>query len=306
MSSPEAVDKQRFQLSGLQQVILAILCLAGGVVPLAARWIPSEAVRIAYGLLVAAVLLALTLVLRRTPSFRPFWELAFAFFTFAVVQVLNNSLPGFVGGQILRDPPNAGDPLASTVSGTMVIQLLETLIAIIPVVVLTLVSGRDLGSIYLRWGKRRGWLVVAIAFFVVFYLFIATLPLRPDSPAHRLLPTSSALTLDRLLALTPALLVLALSNSFEEEILFRGLFLQKYNVFFGFGVANVLQAAIFGIAHAQIAYTPSAFFFIAVVVFPLGLLAGYLMGATNAVLVPGIIHGRLDLAIYLTFLSYAT
>ena len=90
----------------------------------------------------------------------------------------------------------------------------------------------------------------------------ATVALRPDSAAQRLLPTSGAVTLDRFLALTPALLLVAFSNGFQEEFLFRGLFLQKYNTFFDARVSNVLQAAIFSFAHAGVTYTPSALFFI--------------------------------------------
>ncbi|MGN6813008.1 MAG: lysostaphin resistance A-like protein, partial [Thermomicrobiales bacterium] len=112
------------------------------------------------------------------------------------------------------------------------------------------------------------------------------------------------LSLAHLLALTPALLVVAFTNGFEEEVLFRGLFLEKYQALFGFGVANMLQAAAFAIAHVGISYTPAALFFIVVLVFPLGLAAGYLMRATNGITVPVIFHAALDLAIYLAFLSY--
>jgi membrane protease YdiL (CAAX protease family) len=298
---------RRQPLATGEKWLLAILCLCAGIVPLAARWISEDAAtRLASGLLVAVVYLVFTLFARREPSLRPFWELSFAFFIFALVQVLNNSIPGYIGTDILHAPPNAGDPLASTVSATVVVQLLEALVAIVPVVGFTRLVGRDLGSIYARPGKRGGWLVFAVVFFVAVYLFIATLPLRPDSPVHRLFPMNGALTLDRLLALTPALLVMAISNGFEEEFLFRGLFLQKYHAFFGIAMSNVLQAVIFSVAHAGVTYTPSALLFIVAVVFPLGLAAGYLMRATNGVLTPAIFHAGLDLAIYLTFLTYVT
>jgi uncharacterized protein len=282
----------------------ALLCLGAGVAPLAARWIAGDSVRIVYGVFLTALYLAVALIARRTPALRPFWELSFAFSIFALVQVLNNILPGYVGRHILHTPPRAGNPLASTVSGTVVIQLLETAIAILPVIGFTLLSGRDLGTIYARVGRRGGWFSFALVFFVGFYVYLATLTLRPDSPARRLLPTNGPLSLAHLLALTPALLVVVIANGFEEEVLFRGLFLRKYNTLFGFGVANVLQAAVFAIAHVGISYTPAALFFIVVVVFPLGLVAGYLMRATNGITVPAIFHAALDLAIYLAFLSY--
>ena len=300
-------EPQRSHPDVLKASGLAMLCLCAGVAPLAARSIPDDVARIAYGVLVAAACLACSRFARATPSLRHLREVSFAFFVFALVQVLNNSIPGYVGTSILHDPPRPGNPLASTVSGTVVVQLVGTLIAIVPVLALTRLSGRDLGSIYVRRGIVGRWFVFAIAFFVVFYLFTATIPLRPDSFAQRLLPTNGVVTLDRFLALTPALLVVSISNGFfEEEFLFRGLFLQKYESLFGARVANVLQAAVFSFAHAGVSYTPSALLFIIVVVLPLGLFAGYLMRATNSVITPGIFHAGVDLAIYLAFLSYAS
>lgn len=290
-----------------EQWLLAVLCLGAGVAPLAARWISADVgPRVAYGLLVAAAYLAFLLLARTTPRLHAHQGLALAFFVLALVQVLNNALPPFVGTTLLHAPPTAGNPMASTVGATVAIQLLETAIAIIPVVAFTLASGNDLRSIYARPGKLGGWFVVAIIFCVAVYFFLATLPLRPDSPAHRLLPANGALTPAHFLALTPALLVLALSNGFEEEFLFRGLFLQKYITTFGFGAANMLQAIIFSVAHAGITYTPSAILFIVALIFPLGLFFGYLMRATNGILTPGLFHAGVDLAIYITFLSYVT
>ena len=284
-----------------QRLGLAVVCLCLGIFPFA-RWIPGDSVRIAY----VAVLLAFALFARSHPFARKYWELAFAFAIFGLVAVLDGFVNGYVGTSLLHDPPNGGNPLASTVSGTVVIQLLDAASAIVPVVVLTRISGQDLGSISVRKGVLGRWFVFACVFFVLFYVFLATLPLRPDSPAHRLLPENSALTLGRFLALSPALLLVSLSNGFEEELLFRGLFLQKYERFFGAPVANTLQAMVFTSAHVGVAYTPNFLLFAVLLIFPLGLVAGYLMRATNSVITPGIFHGALDMGIYLAFLSYAS
>ena len=284
-----------------RRLILAAVCLGLGIIPFA-RWIPGDQVRIVY----VVVLLGLALFARAQASLRKYWELAFAFAIFGLVAVLQSFINGYVGTSLLHDPPNGGDPLASTVSGTVVIQLLDSVVAIALVAVLALVSRRGLGSIYVRKGVLGWWFVAALAFFVVFYVFLATLPLRPDSPAQRLLPENSALTLSRFLVLTPALLVVSLSNGFEEEILFRGLFLQKYDLFFGARLANILQALVFAAAHVGITYTPNFLLFAILLIFPLGLFGGYVMRRTNSVVVPGIFHGALDMGIYLAFLSYAT
>jgi membrane protease YdiL (CAAX protease family) len=218
---------------------------------------------------------------------------------------LLNTLVGLVGISILHDPPNAGDPLASTITGTVVVQLLESLVAIAPVMLSTLVTGRGLGSIYATRGKLGRWLLLAVVFFVLFYLFLLTLPLRPDSLASRLFPTNGPLTIGRFLSLTPALLVVSLSNGFEEEFLIRGLFLQKFQTFFGVGTSNVLQAIVFAIAHVGVSYTP-VLLFVLVIALLLGLFAGYLVRSTNSLLTPGIVHGALDMGIYVAFLTYAT
>ena len=285
-----------------RRLLLAVVCLCLGIVPFA-RWIPGgDQVRIVY----VAVLLACALCTRAQPSLRKYWELAFAFAIFGLVAVLDSFVNGYLGTAVLHDPPNEGDPLASTVRGTVVIQLLDALSAIVPVLVLTRISGRDLGFIYVRKGVLGRWFVFAVVFFVVFYIFLATLPLRPDSPAHSLLPESGALTVGRFLALSPALLLVSLSNGFEEEILFRGLFLQKYDVFFGARSANVLQALVFSAAHVGVTYTPNFLLFVVLLIFPLGLIGGYLMRRTNSVITPSIFHGALDMGIYLAFLSYAS
>ena len=288
------------QLDTPKKATLAIVCLCAGVAPLAARWIAHDTARIAYGLLLAAAYLAGTLFARDRPALCRFWRLSSAFFVLAVVQVLNNTIPSYVGTGILHDPPNSGNPLASTVSGTISIQLIETGIAIATIVAVTKLSGQDLDSIYGRVGKLSRWFVFSVAAFLVIYALTIVGPGR----SSRLLPTNSTLTLDYILALTPALLVLLISNGFQEELLFRGLFLRQYNTFFGLHEATLLQAVIFAIAHVGVTYTPSAVLFAFAVALPLGLITGYLMRATDGVVAPAIFHAGANIPIYLAFLSY--
>lgn len=48
----------------------------------------------------------------------------------------------------------------------------------------------------------------------------------------------------------PAIIVYAVFNTaFSEELLFRGFLLKRFNNKFGFGVANMLQAFLFGLLH---------------------------------------------------------
>jgi membrane protease YdiL (CAAX protease family) len=286
-----------------ERVGLALSCLGAAVAPLAARWIPDLATRISCGVLIAGGLLVLNLASAKVRTLRQVSPLSWALFNFALVQVLNNSIPRYVATFVLGESPTSGNPLASSVSGSVVIQLLETAIASLPILLLARFCGVDLASLYLRTHTTGRWLIFAIAAFLALYVFILTIPLRPGSPIQQVLPIASNLTIPRLLALTPALLVMALSNGFQEELLFRGLFLQRYTLFFGAGVANVLQATVFAVAHVEVTYTPMLLLFLVAAVFPLGLLAGYLMRASNGIWVPAIVHGALDMAIYLGFLA---
>jgi membrane protease YdiL (CAAX protease family) len=270
-------------LGVVKKSALAVLCLAGGVAPLAARLLPGESAEVAYGLVITAVLLALTVLVRRSVTLNRFWELPFAFFVLAVVQVLNNSVPSYFLGHVLHQHAVSGNPLASTVSG---------------IVALARAAGLGLGSIYWRVGRFGRAYVIAIAGFIALYVLVGL------SPAHRLVLSHGTITFSRYLALAPALLVLVISNGFQEEFLFRGLFLQRYNAFFGAYVANILQALIFAFAHAGITYTPSALVFILVAVFPLGLVAGYLMRSSDGVVAPAILHAGVDIPIYLAFLTF--
>ena len=261
---------------------------------------PGETAQIAYGVTVAGALLLTTVLIKRSSSLERFWRLPFAFFILAIVQVLNNSVPAYVSTHVLHEHATSGNPLGSTIFGSVVIQLLDTLIAIVPILALTKIARLDLGSVYAQVGRFGRAYVIAIVVFVAVYVLIGLFP------TNRAIPINGTLTLPRYLALTPALLVLVVSNGFQEEFLFRGLFLQRYTMFFGPYLANLLQALVFAYAHIGVTYTPSAFLFIFLAVFPLGLIAGYLMRSSNGVVAPAIFHAGLDIPIYLAFLTFVS
>lgn len=293
-----AVAQRPERLAVRGRWILAGFCLVSGIACLAARWLPAvSTLRLGYGVLIAGLLLTVALLARRE-SARALSSLAFAFFAFAVVQVLNNLIPSYVGTAILHRPPVTGDPLGSSGSATVWIQLIETALAAVPIIALAKWWGEDFSDLYLRIGVLGWRLLLAVGVFVLCYLATAS------GMTERLFPVRSQFPLERFIALTPVLLVLCISNGFQEELLFRGLFLWRYQKIFGLLAANLLQATIFAIAHAGVSYTPIAFLFLFVIAFPLGLVAGYLMRSTGGMLAPVIFHAGLDIPIYFAFLTY--
>jgi uncharacterized protein len=297
-AGPAVSDDRYTPLSVSQKSLLAVLCLVAGVLALSMRYVPGEVVRIVWGLVVAAIFLALALSLRQRASLRRYWELPFAFCVLALFVVLDNTIPTFVATSVLRNPPIPGNPLASTIGGSVIVQVVEVVITLVVVVGLTKAADGSLGSISLRWGSFGRALIIGMAGFVFFYgLFVI-------HPASQFFPTRGAMTTRHVLALTPALLTVVLGNGFLEELVFRGLFLRKYDAVFGPYLANTVQAAIFALAHVGVSYTPFALLFIALIVFPLGLLLGYLMRSSNGIVAGSLFHAGADIPIYLAFLSY--
>lgn len=291
-------QEQPSQLSSFKKFAIALACLCSGVAILAPKWITNDGVKIYYGIFIALFFFILSFIIKKYSTNQKFWQLPFAFFIFAFVQILNNTLPPYLLTHFLHQTTVNGNPLASTVWGTVAIQLLETLIAIIPIILFNKLSGESLDSIYVNKGRIGKQFIFATVAFVVLYIITARIP------SHHIFPMGSLITLKTFITLTPALLISVISNGFQEELLFRGLFLNKYEYYFGGNGANIMQSIVFTIAHAGISYTPALTFFLIFIVFPLGLFAGYLMRSSKGLLAPAIFHAGVDMPIYLVFLSY--
>jgi len=289
-------DEQPPEMAAGRKSLLALICILAGAAPLLYGFLSNDIVRFTYTVVVAAAYLTFTLVARRTPSLQGFWQLSSAFFVLAVVGVLNN-LSHYFGTYVLNSPPVTGNPLASTVTASVIVQLVETAAALIPIFVLTKAFGLPFGSIYARTGRLRGWFVVALVVFGLLLIFSAT-------HASFFIASKSPVTGSSFLAVLPALLIMVVSNGFQEEFLFRGLFLQKYNAFFGGRVSILLTAIVFGIAHLGVSYAASSIIFVLVFAFPLGIATAFLMRRTDGVVTPAIFHAGFDVPIYLAFLSY--
>jgi len=263
---------------------------------LGSHWVQDTSIAMLYAGVVALAVGAFVASAWRASWFLPWRALGSAFLAFALVQLLNVAVQ-WTGANLLHQAPTGGNPLASSVWGTLVVQLLETGVAVGAIVAVTLACGLNLKSIYLGRGKPGRWLLVAVAVFIAMYAVTCLLPL------HRLFPVNAALPLTTKLALTPALVVLALSNGVQEELLFRGLFLRKYDAWLGRGAANVLQALVFTLAHAGITYAATLLLFAVAFIFPLGLVAGRLMQKTDSLWAPAVLHAAFDIPIYMAFLT---
>lgn len=294
-------DEARVSFTTGQKAMFAVACIAAGFLPLSAGYIPGDAARFAYGLVVTGALLALALLARRSPTLHKYWEIPLAFFGMALFIFVDRYVPNFLVTHILHEAPVSGNPLASTVSGTVAIELEELLLTVIAVLVVVWISRSSLSSIYFRRGRFGRAYVIGIVGLLAFYVLTYRVLSRTS-----FMPVHGSFSFSRYLSLTPALLIAVAANGFLEELMFRGLLMSKLNIAFGPFLSTFVQAVIFASWHVGVTYTSSAVVFLVFFVFPLGLLAGYLTRSSGSIFPSALFHAGADMPIYLGFLSYVS
>ena len=283
----------------VSRTLLVAFCLAAGIsYRLLVGVLPVSVLQLGVISALAAFFLFLAALARRTANLQRYGGIPLAFFIFTCAGIVGDQ-GGFIQHVLVRavlhETPTANNPLASTVMGSVLVQLVSSASLVIPIILLTKASGNDLQSIFVDT-TRAGWaLLVGIGGFVLFYL------LSFSGRAQGLFP-NGGVTPTRILALTPALIVLVLCNGLREELWFRGLFLKKYGAFLSPFASNVLSAVIFASFHVQVRYTPALLPFL-VITLILGLIFGYLMQKSGSVLTSTLFHAGSDVPIFLVYLA---
>jgi len=173
-------------------------------------------------------------------------------------------------------------------------KILSTLLVVIPIVLLTKASGKDLASIYLTKGKFSLGLIFGLTTFLVF--------LVTSVQSSTLLYGGRNLTFGSVISWAPWVFIFVFANGFKEEVQFRGLFLKKYEALLGVGLSNFLQATIFASAHLGETYSPVILIFL-VIVFLLGLAYGAIIQKTNSLLGSVLFHAGSDIPVILGIFS---
>jgi membrane protease YdiL (CAAX protease family) len=231
-----------------------------------------------------AALLVIALLLRRSARGRRYWPAVYAFFV-AGAAVLISSL---FSDDLLR----LFGQTVTTPQGIAVAKFSESILRVIPILVLMPIMGFDWRSMYLKIGKVRLWLPIALAALIVF-----------PALAYFSLSNSQAGVLDKLLPLWPWILLFVLSNGFMEELLYRGLFLQKYEPFLGKGLSIILTAIVFALMHTQVTYAAQMIQFL-VIVLVLSLIWGILIQKSDSLWGAVLFHAAGDCLVI--FAAYAS
>lgn len=232
------------------------------------------------------VLLGSSLLLRRSDRLSKYWLVIFAFFIASFAQALDYYFSGWLGSLLGLDMESP--------AGIAMDKLESTLLIVIPIVFLTRLSGNNMGPIYLQKGNLKLGLIVGLTVFIV----VAALSIPWAQWQYRV----GDLSLQRVLPWIPWILLFVLANSINEELLFRGLFLQKLEPFLGAFPANICMAIPFTMLHIGIDYSQNTLMLL-VLLLPLGLLLGYVMQKTRSILGPWLIHASVDIAVVLSLFS---
>ena len=181
----------------------------------------------------------------------------------------------------------------TTPAGWALPKLNECFVIVSVIVVFTLLSGDNLGSIYIQKGNLKLGLIIGLAAF-----FIFSVGAIPMASLFNLQNPSLA----GILPLIPWILIFVLANSAMEEILFRGLFLRKLEPIIGIHLSVFLLAFIFTGIHNWVSYTADNRIFLAFT-FPLALALGYIMKKTDSVWGSILLHAGMDIPIMLGIFS---
>jgi membrane protease YdiL (CAAX protease family) len=153
------------------------------------------------------------------------------------------------------------------------------------------IGGYKLKSIYLSKGRLIPGLIIGIIAFILFGYFAINNPQAKMEPGF--IKTNFMW-----------ILVFVFANSIMEELLFRGIFLEKLNCFFKPVWSIILTSICFAAPHLTVNYSPNVLFF-SLIVFVLGMICGYAIHFTRSIIAPTLIHAGADLMIIVPiFASY--
>jgi uncharacterized protein len=235
--------------------------------------------------LVLALLMS-SLLLRRSERLNRYWPVCFAFFAASFAQALDLYFSGWSLSLFGFD--------ADSTAGIAMDKLESTLLIVIPIILLTRLSGHNMGSLYLQKGNLRLGLIIGLIVFVV----VAALSIPYAEWQYRV----GDLSLQRVLPWIPWILVFVLANLINEEPLFRGLLLRKLEPFLGAFPANLCVAIPFTMLHLGVDYSQNTLLLLTLLL-PLALLLGHLMQKTRSILASWLVHASVDIAIVLSLFS---
>ncbi len=244
--------------------------------------IVPDFIKILYKIGIPIIFFIIMGLLYRSERFKKFWSVFYSYFigsmTFLVAWLLFFLLT----------------IQTNIVEGLALAKLFEATFIVGTIIVILLISKINLKSTYIQKGNLKLGLIYGLAGFAFFVIFSFT--------GAELLFYGTALNWNNVLLWLPWIFIFIFANAFMEELLYRGLFIQKFESFFSQKSANLLQALIFALIHFGVSYTSEQFIFL-ILNFFLGLFWGYIVQKTNSLIGSILFHAGADFVVIIGIFS---
>jgi membrane protease YdiL (CAAX protease family) len=242
------------------------------------------------------LLLLLAVVMQRVPSLKIYEKIAGALFLASAANAVNLSLGNFLGPMLHLH--------VEDMRFLAIDKLAQAIPIVLTIILLTLWSGDDLGSLFLKKGNlHQGLQFGLISFGVFVIIFIVIVVVQANAPRTQGL-FASGISVNTILNSIPWILMFCFVNSFMEELWFRGVSLRKLSPILGATASIVVTALVFGSTHAAATYiTPIQMLLFSVIVIALGLVNAYMMLKTDSIWGSVFFHAGYDLLVILPILA---
>ncbi len=243
------------------------------------------------------VLLLAAIFMRERVRLRRYWPIVFALFAASFANAANLLLGNWLALFL---------PTGSSQAQFLAIDKLSQAIPIVAsIILITLLSGEGLGSIFLRKGDLRQGLrfgLISFAIFTVIFIVIAVLQSTASSSSTGL--TASGVNLNVIVAAIPWILVFIFANGFMEELWLRGNSLGKLSPVLGASASVLVTALVFGSMHLGATYVTSGqMILFSLITFALGLVNGFMMLKTGSIWGSMLFHAGYDLLVIIPVLA---
>jgi uncharacterized protein len=244
--------------------------------------VPSETV-LEYTITLSLIFLAISIFLHSRQSLKNYWQILFSFFIASLALFFDF---------IVNIP-------ADTMNGFLLDMLVSASIIVAVILLFTKISGNSFSSIFLRKGNLKLGLIFGLTGFFIFAISAI--------PVATYMFQGQNLNFEKVVAWLPWIIPIVLLNGVREELLYRGIFLKKYEVKLGPKTSNLLQAVIFSLSHSVAgvgltSYTPFIWALV-IFTFALGLAWGYIMQRTNSIIGSVLFHAGTDIPVFIGIFS---
>lgn len=293
LTNPNLINKETMQASWIQRLGLFIVFLIFelAIVLFGSNYFDvfQTNKNLAYQATLSVAFLVAAMWLKRSERLNRYWQIAFAFFIASFV-ITTTSLIGSWNTALL----NWLNVPADTSQRQAVGKIYEILMVVVPILVLTKISGADLGSIFIKRGDLKMGLGIGALVFVFLgtasFMFAAT-----RFSSTKLLGDAVVWGL-----------VFSFANGFMEELWLRGIFLKRFAPLLGVGGSVLLISMVFALMHGFAFYfNPTALLFYVLNTLALGLACGYLMMKSDSLWGAMLIHAASDFFLFIAVLANA-